>query len=201
MVAFSSETGRKRLIKSGSRTSRQGDPIQLTFGDVRAIRPTWSPQGDQIVFARPGQGLWSIPPLGGQPRQLMDAGRRPRFSADGRRLVFLRGDEIWIANADGSQPRRVLTARICRFCGAIPKRPVDRLLPNPRRAGGRLVDGCCVGRNAAPTDVRRGRWRPPGVDARRSNDRVPFSTRGQRDALADTCGWGLALTAHLRRRE
>ena len=110
MVAFSSETGPETPDQIWVKNLRQGDPIQITFGDVRAIRPTWSPQGDQIVFARPGQGLWSIPPLGGQPRQLMDAGRRPRFSADGRRLVFLRGTEIWIANADGSQPRRVLTA-------------------------------------------------------------------------------------------
>ena len=112
MVAFSSGTdGNTDHI--WVKNLAQGDPIQLTFGDARAIRPTWSPQGNQIVFGRPGEGLWSIAPLGGQPRRLIDAGRRPRFSADGRRLVFLRGDEIWIANADGSQPRRVLSAPTC----------------------------------------------------------------------------------------
>jgi serine/threonine protein kinase len=110
MVAFSSESAPETPDQIWVKNLGQGDPIQITFGDVRAIRPTWSPQGDQIVFARPGQGLWSIPPLGGQPRQLIDSGRRPRFSTDGRRLVFLRGEDIWIANADGSQPRRVLTA-------------------------------------------------------------------------------------------
>jgi serine/threonine protein kinase len=110
MVAFSSETNAETPDQIWVKNIQQGDPIQVTFGDVRAIRPTWSPRGDQIVFARPGQGLWSIPPLGGQPRQLSVSGRRPRFSADGRRLVFLRGQEIWIANADGSQPQRVLTA-------------------------------------------------------------------------------------------
>jgi Tol biopolymer transport system component len=84
-----------------------GDPIQLTFGPPGAGRVTWSPSGDQIVFGRPGQGIWSIPPLGGAPRQLLEQGHRPKFSRDGRRLVYERGGEIWIANADGREARRV----------------------------------------------------------------------------------------------
>ncbi len=119
MVAFSSgneETTDQIWVKNLAR----GDPIQLTSGDVRSIRPTWSPQGNQIVFARPGEGLWSIAPLGGQPRRLLDGGRRPRFSADGRRLVFVRDDEIWIANADGGQPQLVLKAPGVQFVALSP---------------------------------------------------------------------------------
>ena len=83
-----------------------GDPIQLTFGPPGAGRLAWSPSGDQIVFGRPGQGIWSIPPLGGPPRRLLEQGIRPKFSRDGRRLVFEKGGEIWIANADGRDARR-----------------------------------------------------------------------------------------------
>ena len=119
MVAFSSGTD-ETTDHIWVKNLAQGDPIQLTFGDARGIRPTWSPQGNQIVFGRPGEGLWSIAPLGGQPRRLLDAGRRPRFSADGRRIVFLRGDEIWIANADGSQPRRVLSVPYVQFAALSP---------------------------------------------------------------------------------
>ena len=84
-----------------------GDPIQLTFGPPGAGRVAWSPSGDQIVFGRPGLGIWSIAPLGGAPRRLLEQGHRPKFSRDGRRLVFERAGEIWIANADGHQARRV----------------------------------------------------------------------------------------------
>jgi Tol biopolymer transport system component len=84
-----------------------GEPLQLTFDPAGAGRLAWSPRGDQIVFGRPSQGIWSVPPLGGPARQLVERGNRPRFSRDGRRLVFQRQREIWIVNADGSEPRRV----------------------------------------------------------------------------------------------
>ncbi len=94
-------------IRCGSRISPSGDPIQLTFGPPGAGRLAWSPTGDQIVFARAGgQGIWSVPPLGGPPRRLVEQGNRPKFSRDGRRFVFERAGEIWIANSDGSDARR-----------------------------------------------------------------------------------------------
>jgi eukaryotic-like serine/threonine-protein kinase len=86
----------------------QGDPIQITSGDAHASHPTWSPKNDQIVFARRGQGLWSVPPLGGNARRVLEFGENPQFSANGERLVFERnGREIWTAGSDGSDAKRV----------------------------------------------------------------------------------------------
>uniref|UniRef100_Q020S4 Serine/threonine protein kinase n=1 Tax=Solibacter usitatus (strain Ellin6076) TaxID=234267 RepID=Q020S4_SOLUE len=85
----------------------QGDPIQITSGNLPAVQPHWSPKNDQIVFSRQGQGIWSVPPLGGTPRQLIRPGRNPNFSGDGERLVFERGHQIWVARTDGSEARRV----------------------------------------------------------------------------------------------
>ncbi len=85
-----------------------GDPIQITKGDVAASNPAWSPGNDQIVFARRQQGLWTVSPLGGPARQLLEFGERPRFSAKGERLVFERSRrEIWTARSDGSDAQRV----------------------------------------------------------------------------------------------
>jgi serine/threonine protein kinase len=36
----------------------EGDPIQITSGDVAAQRPRWSPTSDRIVFGRRGGGIW-----------------------------------------------------------------------------------------------------------------------------------------------
>jgi Tol biopolymer transport system component len=89
------------------RSTDQGEPLQVTSGEVAAGRPRWSPRGDQIVFERSNQGLWSVPPLGGQPRQLFPEGSCPSFFPDGERLVFDRGPELWTARTYGSEARRL----------------------------------------------------------------------------------------------
>ena len=84
----------------------QGDPIQITTGELSAHHPRWSPNGDQIVFDRAGS-IWSVPPLGGAARKMIEEGHNPSWSWDGSRLVYERAEEIWTARADGSDQRKV----------------------------------------------------------------------------------------------
>ena len=85
----------------------RGEPIQITRGGSHAERPRWSPRNDQIVFARSRQGIWSVPPLGGEPRLIIENGYNPNFSRDGTQLVFERERQILIAAADGTGARRI----------------------------------------------------------------------------------------------
>ncbi|HEY7337558.1 MAG TPA: hypothetical protein VH639_21885 [Bryobacteraceae bacterium] len=85
----------------------EGRPIQITYGGTGALRPIWSPRGDQILFERAGQGLWSVPPLGGSAHRIVEDGRAASLSADGSRLLFVRQRAIWVARADGISPRRL----------------------------------------------------------------------------------------------
>ena len=82
-----------------------GEPVQLTFDDRPASRPRWSAQGDRIVYSSVGNGIWSVRSLGGAPRQIIRGGRNADLSRDGRRLVFERGADIFIAGTDGSDER------------------------------------------------------------------------------------------------
>ena len=66
----------------------QGTSLQITTGTAAASRPRWSPKGDLIVFAVADQGIWSVSPLGGEPRRILANGFNPNFSRDGSRLVF-----------------------------------------------------------------------------------------------------------------
>jgi eukaryotic-like serine/threonine-protein kinase len=85
----------------------EGEPVQITSGETAAARPRWSPKGDLIVFERRRAGIWSVPPLGGPPRQILDRGGCASFFPDGERLVFDRGTELWVARVDGSDAHRV----------------------------------------------------------------------------------------------
>jgi Tol biopolymer transport system component/predicted Ser/Thr protein kinase len=85
----------------------EGEPVQVTSGDVPAGRPRFSPRGDQILFERRRAGIWSVPPLGGTARRIVEAGTCASFFPDGDRIVFDKGTELWTARLDGSDAREV----------------------------------------------------------------------------------------------
>src|SRR5688572_7915642 len=87
-----------------------GEAKQLTFGEARAARPRWSPVGNDIAYIRrmgAQTGIWLASADGGEPRKIIEGGRNPNWSWDGKRLVFEREYDVWTANADGSDQRRV----------------------------------------------------------------------------------------------
>ena len=79
-----------------------GVPIQITFGELPAMRPRWSARGDRIIYSLRGGGIWSVAPLGGESRRLVENGWNAELSPDGQRLVFERPGQILTARADGS---------------------------------------------------------------------------------------------------
>ena len=85
----------------------QGNAIQITWEKHAASRPRWSPAGDRIIYAVAGEGIWSVSPLGGDTRRVLDIGGAPDLSRDGGRLVFERGGTIWTSGSDGSNPHVV----------------------------------------------------------------------------------------------
>jgi Tol biopolymer transport system component len=108
-VAFVSDRGGTSQVWLKSLAG--GEPVQLTFHQEPVARPRWSALGDQIVYSVQGRGIWSVPPLGGKPRQLIEVGWNPDLSRDGRSLVFERRFSVWMANSDGTNPRQLTTLK------------------------------------------------------------------------------------------
>lgn len=84
-----------------------GEPVQITQGDTDAFRPRWAAAGNHIVFARRGAGIWSVSPLGGPPRQIVEWGMNPDVAADGRTIVFEHLTELWVVEDGGGDPRQI----------------------------------------------------------------------------------------------
>ena len=54
--------------------------------------------------------LWALPVAAGTPRELSDlVGHSGVWSSDGRQLAFAKGSDIYIANADGTNARKLIT--------------------------------------------------------------------------------------------
>jgi serine/threonine protein kinase/Tol biopolymer transport system component len=95
--------------------------VSVSGGTVAAITapsPTMhplniSPDGSKLLVTdRPGTvlagPLWVLPVLGGSPQRLADAvGNDGAWSPDGKMLVYARGNELDLSNADGSEPHKI----------------------------------------------------------------------------------------------
>jgi Tol biopolymer transport system component len=83
---------------------------------------SWYPDSTRMLISWPPSpaakmGLWVMPIVGGNPRQLSDEGWSASVSPDGSQIVFLKaamfgetGAELWLMRADGSDQRRIISA-------------------------------------------------------------------------------------------
>src|SRR5438093_3423860 len=91
-------------------------PGPFTDAHIDTDEGTWmsldvSPDGKDIVFDMLGD-LYVIPMAGGDAKSLTHGvawDEHPRFSPDGKRIAFTSdrggGDNIWVMNRDGSDPK------------------------------------------------------------------------------------------------
>ena len=90
-----------------------GEPARIALPGPNMVPVDLSGDGssflvvDGIGYPETGP-LWSLPVLGGSPRRLGDAiGAAGSWSPDGKQLTYANGTDVFIANADGSEPRKI----------------------------------------------------------------------------------------------
>ena len=91
-----------------------GDPVRVTTDPADDSEPAFSADGSRIAFRseREGGGIYVVPALGGPERLLVPYGRSPRFSPDGKWLMYSvggrgSGTAIYIMPVDGGAPQPV----------------------------------------------------------------------------------------------
>jgi len=95
-----------------------GEPKRMTIlPSVSMVPVGLSPDGSEILVVD-GQGapprgpLWRIPILGGSPRKLGDtAGETAALSPDGKMLAYTNLNDLFLAKADGTESRRLLSVK------------------------------------------------------------------------------------------
>src|SRR5262245_10104241 len=94
LVAYASDRAGADNLDIWVKQVEGGDPLRLTSDSADEYEPSFSPDGNRIVFRsdRDGGGIYTIPPLGGEPGLIAKGGGEPRFSPDGTRVAFVTGD-------------------------------------------------------------------------------------------------------------
>lgn len=98
-----------------------GHPARLTRTDEDESEPDFSPDGTFLAFRseRAGGGIYTMPALGGEPRLLVRDGQTPRWSPDGKWIVYWTGvatsgnvtgqgsGRVFIVPSSGGVPRQI----------------------------------------------------------------------------------------------
>jgi serine/threonine protein kinase/Tol biopolymer transport system component len=94
---------------AGGETSPIPTPFANAFADGISPDHTQLLVGS-FVGTEAGYQMWSLPLPSGAPRRLGDiVSQNSAWSPDGHHLVFCKGSDIYQANADGTDPHKLLT--------------------------------------------------------------------------------------------
>ncbi len=115
LVAFTSDAAGNRDICWVGLSG--GDPVRVTDDPADDNNPTWLADGSGIVFDSARQdnpGIWKTDLTGKATQLLVEGGRQPALSPDGRRIAFSRLDahgnsRIFVADLDDPAGMTALT--------------------------------------------------------------------------------------------
>jgi serine/threonine protein kinase/dipeptidyl aminopeptidase/acylaminoacyl peptidase len=95
-----------------------GSAVRITEGPDNNIGPQFSPDGTQVVFVstRNGGGIYVVPALGGEARELAHGEIGPQFSPDGRWLLSYTDYGAFVRRVAGGAPEQVF--KDFRPCGS-----------------------------------------------------------------------------------
>ncbi len=107
----------KGVLKQTSIKGGDATPIATSLDSVFVLDV--SPDGSELLVASRGtaslgESLWAVPLPSGSVRRLGNIlidGIRAKWSRDGKRLVFGKGNELWVADGDGRNPTRIYTGQ------------------------------------------------------------------------------------------
>jgi Tol biopolymer transport system component len=93
LVAYASDRGGAKNLDIYVQQIDGGGIVRLTNGPADHANPAFAPDATRVAFESFGEtdGIYEVPALGGERRLLVAGGRRPRYSPDGRFLLYSAG--------------------------------------------------------------------------------------------------------------
>jgi hypothetical protein len=140
---------------------RNNETESITDAAEIDAQADWQPMGRMIAFESNHGGtmaIWNVPANGGQRIPLNLSGYFPRYSADGKFILYWNNQAFWRMESNGDDPRMIRPGIANPVPGML-TRTGPKYFQDPEVSGGkriwprfdRLPDGRFV---TAPIDIR-----------------------------------------------
>lgn len=120
LLAYASDRAGRGDLDIWTQQSNGGQLLRLTDDPADDDSPSFAPDSRLVAFRsdRKPAGIYVVPALGGDPRLIVEGGRRPQFSPNGKWLAYWTGQwrgpaaeqptESYVIPLTGGTPRRLL---------------------------------------------------------------------------------------------
>ncbi|MCC6394604.1 MAG: serine/threonine-protein kinase [Bryobacterales bacterium] len=121
LVAYASDRAGDGKLDIYVQQLSGGQPIRLTRDPADDFAPDFSPDGSMVAFHsdRQGGGIYVVPALGGDERLVARPGYWPRFSPDGKWILYSEPGAICVIPSQGGERRRI--AEVARMLIGAPR--------------------------------------------------------------------------------
>jgi Tol biopolymer transport system component len=125
LIAYTSDQAGNGDLDIWVQQTSGGGAVRLTDNPASDSDPSFSPDGSRIAFRsnRAGGGIYVVAALGGEERLIVERGHQPRYSPDGRQIVFWRGprnffgpSQMFLVPSEGGTPRQLLADFLSASC-------------------------------------------------------------------------------------
>jgi Tol biopolymer transport system component/predicted Ser/Thr protein kinase len=108
-------------------------PVLLVDAPVALSAPVWTPDGRRVCYSTVERDLMCVSAAGGTPQRVLADATVPRFTPNGKSLLFIRAAEgapwIFVSTPPGAEPRRRTDLPLPRdFSGFVPSPDGTRAL-------------------------------------------------------------------------
>jgi serine/threonine protein kinase/Tol biopolymer transport system component len=115
LLAYTLEQSRFRQFSIVARQMATNQDVIIVPEESNPGLAGISPDGSYVYFSRGAidrrRHLYRVPSVGGVPRQVFEDVDQLSFSPDGKQIVVVAGSGLRIANADGTEPRTLVTIK------------------------------------------------------------------------------------------
>ena len=120
---------------------RNNEVESITDADEIDSQPDWQPKGKSIVFASNHNGpmaIWNVAAHGGRRVSLNSNGYFPRYSGDGRSILYWSMQGLWKMDTDGGTPQ-LLRSGVPEPAPAVLTKTGPKLSVDADVNGGKLI--------------------------------------------------------------